>query len=70
MTYIQEVNTMARSTNDYKALYNGLLHKYDDIAIRIEQINGLAKALSSMVGYEAKKEWIVLVEMIYEKSDV
>lgn len=61
---------MARSNDNYKALYNDILHKYDDIAIRIEQINGLAKALSSMVGYEAKKEWIVLVEMIYEKSDV
>lgn len=61
---------MARSNENYRALYNDILHKYDDMALRIEQINGLAKALSSMVGYEAKKEWIVLVEMIYEKSDV
>jgi len=61
---------MARTNDNYKALYNDILHKYDDLAIRIEQINSLAKALSSMVGYEAKKEWICLVEMIYEKSDV
>ena len=46
---------MARSNDNYKALYNDILHKYDDLAIRIEQINSLAKALSSMVGYETKK---------------
>ena len=42
----------------------------DDYGQRLEQINCLAKALSSMVGYEAPKGWITLVEMICEKSDV
>lgn len=61
---------MARNTRNYEALYNDLLRKYDDFGIRLEQINSLAKALCSMVGCDAKKEWITLTEMIYEKSDI
>lgn len=46
------------------------LNTIDDYGMRLEQIHCLAEALSSMVGYDAKKEVICLVEMICEKSDV
>lgn len=61
---------MARTNRNYESLYNEIVRKYDDYAIRLEQINSLAKALCSMVGCDAKKEWITLTEMIYEKSDI
>lgn len=47
-----------------------LINQNDDYSIRLDQINCLAKALSSMVGYNAPKEWIVLVEMICQKAEV
>ena len=49
---------------------NALIEQNDDYSNRLDQINCLAKALSSMVGYNAPKEWIVLVEMICQKAEV
>lgn len=62
--------TAATKYSGKRPTINEAINTIDDYGMRLEQINCLAKALSSMVGFDAKKEWITLVEMILEKSEV
>ena len=62
--------TAAAKYSGKRPTINEAINTIDDYGMRLEQINCLAKALSSMVGFDAKKEWITLVEMILEKSEV
>lgn len=48
--------------------YWNLMKDYDEMRIKVEQINALACALGSMVTYASDSKWEIIADMIKELS--